>query len=144
MPLLPKCLLGPRHLHPGVNSSEDYRRRQYEVLAKGRARYPHLIWPDPFPAAVVPPVMVADGAWKVRCVTPDCEEFPIASLEWRVARCLNCGAVYEGLVFPEDASEIERVLVNRPHMATRNWNWPTPGETVESLRAENRAHGDPD
>lgn len=42
------------------------------------------------------------------------------------------------VVWPENVREIETELVKRPDPNTRNW---TPGETVEMLQAENRAHG---
>lgn len=144
MPRFPSCLLGPQHVHPGVRTVEDYRRRQAVVMATGRAAYPNLDWPVPWVSADRPAVHVAGGMWQVRCTTPGCQDFPAASREWQTACCLNCGAIYERLVFPVDAAEIERVLVQRPHLHTRNWNWPEPGETVEDLRAQNREQGDPD
>lgn len=149
MPLLPHCLLGPTHVHPSVVSAADYYRRQQAHLAHGRRLYPALVWPAPWRPAVTPAVFVSEGWWKVCCVTPACQaqgDHPSLSIEWRVAICLNCGAVYEEVPIPAEATEIARVLVHRPDPRTRNWNWPMldGSETVETLRAQNRAAGDPD
>lgn len=49
---------------------------------------------------------------------------------------LREGDYYE-IEFPENKSDIERILRNRP-VSARNWNIET---TAEELRAENFAHG---
>ena len=54
MPLAPTCLMGPRHVHPAVSTEADYRAAQRNAIAKGRAKYPNLEWPDPWPATVRP------------------------------------------------------------------------------------------
>lgn len=43
-----------------------------------------------------------------------------------------------GVQWPANISDLERVLLARPALATRNWS---PGETLDGLVAENLAHG---
>lgn len=81
--------------------------------------------------------LVRHGIWKLAC---SCGEHPVYSPEWRLACCFYCGAVYEGVEPPPAMAEIERVLLLRPQMTTRNWCHP---ETVDDLRQENADHGDP-
>lgn len=137
MPLLPHCLLGPRHIHPGVHSEADYRRAHAEAIKQGRRKYPNLVWHDPWSATVRPPVFVAGGLVQIRCVTPGCGNCPSVSPDWRVALCWDCGAVYEQLEISAEFAAIERLLVARPEVATRNW---LPGETIADLARENAEH----
>lgn len=138
MPRAPRCLLGPRHVHPGVNTEADYRRRHLEAILKGRKKYPNLDWQNPWPTVARPPVYVSGGMVQIRCATPGCGNCPAVSPEWRLALCWDCGAIYEGLELPEDFDAIARLLVARPELSTRNW---LPGETVEDLERENVEHG---
>lgn len=142
MPLLPHAILGPMHVHPGVVTASDYYRRQQAHREHGRRLYPGLVWPAPWRYTGAPPlVFVSGGWWKVYCVTPACQaqgDHPSFSIEWRLAICLNCGAVYEDVPVPADAAEIARLLLLRHEMWTRNW---LPSETVADLYAENAAHG---
>ena len=138
MPLPPKCLLGPRHLHPGVNTEADYRRAHRDAIARGRARYPNLEWPEPWLALFAPSAFVAGGMWQLRCATVGCTNCPSVSPEWRLALCWDCGAVYERVPLPVDIEAIERVLMRRPDVSSRNW---LPTETVEDLVRENAEHG---
>ena len=143
MPRFPThVILGPRHVHPGVNTPADYRRAHVNALEQGRRQYPNLDWPSPWRSVARTRVIVAGGAWQVPCATSDCVNFPAYDPEWGIACCWECGAVYE-LAPPEEWREAERVLVNRPARALRNWNWPAL-ETIEMLRAQNREQGDPD
>jgi hypothetical protein len=64
--------------------------------------------------------------WNATMVTPTIE----------TAVCLTCGRSFRA-DFPDDRTDIERVLLARPE-ENRNWS---PGETVDQLRAENAAHG---
>lgn len=137
MPLVPDYLLGPHHVHPGVNTEADYRRQQAETIARGRALYQNLPWRDPWRwTGSLPSVRVAQGAWQIECAT-GCGNFPSVSPEWGIALCYDCGAVYEDIMIPE-AAEIERLLVRRQRLANRNW---LPGETVADLARGNAAHG---
>jgi hypothetical protein len=54
------------------------------------------------------------------------------------AVCFSCGTIWTHPVFPADASDIERLLVQRRYAPSRNWQ---PGETVEHLQRENDEHG---
>ncbi len=81
--------------------------------------------------------LVRHGVWKIAC---SCGEHPVYSPEWGLACCFHCGAVYDGIPLPPMLAEIERLLLLRPVMVHRNW---CPPETVDDLRAENLAHGDP-
>jgi hypothetical protein len=60
--------------------------------------------------------------------------------DWRLACCLECGAVYEGstLLLPADLAAIVAALVVRPDAATRAWIAP---QTAGDLLAENTARG---
>jgi hypothetical protein len=60
--------------------------------------------------------------------------------EWGVAYCAECGARYgAGMVnFPADATEIDRILCQRPERETQNWE---PGETLDDLIIENEKRG---
>lgn len=140
MPLAPTCLMGPRHIHPLVNTASDYAQRQIEAIRDGRAKYPNLPWRDPIDYvghSVF--AYVTGGMWQVPCA---CGNRPSVSPEWKIARCFDCGFVYRehviALPSSHEVSEIERLLVLRPHLATRNW---LPTETVADLRAENAAFG---
>ncbi len=134
--LIPRCLKTPRHVHPGVRTPADYRARQAQAIRDGRALYPDLPWRDPWPCAERPPVFVSGGKWLVVCACGNC---PSVAPEWAgLACCYECGAMYEGLVLPGRAAEIEQALVVRPGLAARHW---TPALSVEDLLAENAAQG---
>ena len=53
--------------------------------------------------------------------------------------CCNAdiGGQWRKVSWPSARGLIERILMRRPVPANRNW---TPGESLEQLRAENRAH----
>ena len=139
MPIAPHTILGPRHIHPGVRTEADYRRTQIMYIARARAKFPNLIWRDPWVADVRPAVYITAGMWQICCATPGCGNCPSVSSDWRLACCWDCGAVYEGLDMPADAERAVEVLLCRPVVASRNWT----GESVDDLVNENRAHGDP-
>jgi len=100
---------------------------------------PYLNWRDP---VVVPhhglSAFVSGGCWV--CLCP-CGNAPAVDPEWRLAACFECGAIYHGIDVPKEWRNMERVLVARPKMAHRNA--VAPPESVDSLVAENEAHGDP-
>ena len=147
MPLAPPCLLGPRHIHPGCNTEEDYLRLQRDAITTGRKRYPNLVWSDPWisDAAVVP--YVTGGLVQIRCGTTGCGNCPSVSLDWGIALCWDCGAIYKNLSIA-DVDRATDVLLCRPVMATRNWRISPvgellPHETVEALIEQNIQAGDP-
>lgn len=84
--------------------------------------------------------VVNHGRWIARC--PLCNGAEMVSREGREFFCLSCGMQRNGrqamrVLFPEDGEAIEAALAPRP-IENRNWE---PGETVDDLRGENRAHG---
>lgn len=135
---LPNLIMDARHVM-GVRSADDYRRRLRENMAAKRAAWPDLGVPEPFVSPERPDVVVDGGAWKIRCVSEGCANYPAVAPEWNgLACCYDCGAIYEGLTLPTQAVEIAAILVLRP--TRRGWR---PGEKLEQLRAENRAIGVP-
>jgi hypothetical protein len=111
------------------------------------------------PEAAIPPMAEADdgaiplaaevnhGTWIAPCPcgaerlpAPGCVVWLAQPRAW----CVRCGnAATAGrwrpilLPAPPERAAIEALLDRRPDAATRNW---TPGETVDDLAAENRAH----
>lgn len=117
----------------GVRTPAEYRALQARYLRlSGNLTPPWLYVGAPVHAHV------GAGAWRVLCA---CGEAPPADPEWRLACCSGCGAIYEGVTFPEDITEIEAVLLKRRNHVHRNWH---RDETVAALRAENVAHGEPE
>jgi hypothetical protein len=80
---------------------------------------------------------IGNGAWRIHCV---CGEATHADPDVNAAACFGCGAIYLNVVFPDDAREIETLLVKRPVQGHRNWQQP---ETLADLKYEQFAHGDP-
>lgn len=83
------------------------------------------------------------GRWIADC--PACNGAEVVSRQAREFYCLSCGNAASGgqpmrVVFPRDRAKIEAVLEMR---AGCNQHW-RPGDTVEELRALNRAHGLPE
>ena len=79
---------------------------------------------------------VNHGRWVVDCPEPYCGGAAIAET---VFVCNNCKRV-EPVEWPEYKTLIDDVLNVRPVPQTRNW---IPGETVNDLKRENKAHGLP-
>jgi len=86
------------------------------------------------------------GRWVADCPQsgcPNAEHYgepsgsPRGGLELEWFRCSFCGWTGRA-VWPDNLSGIEKVLRLRPVPSTRNW---LPGETVETLVAENLEHG---
>ena len=83
---------------------------------------------------------VVRSSWRVSC--PFCAGAIVVN-EGDLFFCPDCvmqGNSFKAMVvvFPKHRAEIENVLLKRPDPVHRNW---LIGETVEDLRAENRAHG---
>lgn len=74
------------------------------------------------------------GRWLGDC---PCGDAPVVDPEWSLACCLYCGAIYRNIVMPDDAKDVESVLMERPHQLNRFW---FTHETVADLRAENIAN----
>jgi hypothetical protein len=130
----PRHEFGRRCVNP-----DAYRGLLLEHLREARANYPDRPWGVPHLGDVTQIFgpLVNHGIWKIGCACG--VDFPIYDPEWQAACCFGCGAMYQGIAPPFDYLEIEGVLLARPHMHQRNW---MPGETIQMLRQENRAHGD--
>lgn len=77
---------------------------------------------------------VDHGRWLADCSNLACTGAELVT-EGEEMLCASCGTV-SLVVWPSDAGDIDRVLNKR---LTDNQHW-TPGETVDMLEAENRAH----
>lgn len=123
-------LLGPSDLLENVYSPGTFFSWHHNVVVR-RAGTP---WDSEKPCVA----RVNHGRWVATC--PWCDAKMLTSLEWGVAYCAECGARYgAGMVeFPDEASEIERLLCRRAKRETQNWK---PGETIEDLIADNVEHG---
>jgi hypothetical protein len=130
-------LLRPRHLHPRVNTPEDYLRAQRQSILAKRAAFPNLRWQLPWYAVEEVPLKICNSEWQLIC---PCGNTPLYDPEWQLACCFSCGAIYRQAP-PDDWREIEAVMVKRHHIDHRHM---LPGQTVEELRQENRDHGEPD
>lgn len=78
--------------------------------------------------------MVSHGRWIVTC---RCGSGAVASRVWNLACCFGCGLVYIP-EFPDNANDVERILLHRDRRVNQNWTT----ETVDELMAENRDHRD--
>jgi hypothetical protein len=134
MGLWPNEIMTPVHLH-GVRDALEYRAKQRAYITNGRRTAPALNWRDPWLSLEKPEVLILAGKWICWC---ECGNYPSVHPLWRLACCFECGAIYEGLTMPADAEVIAAVLAKRPRIATRAW---LPPQSVEELRAENRAQG---
>lgn len=83
-----------------------------------------------------PAPYVEGWKWVVTCTTISCSNRPMFG--WGIACCYDCGFVYEGLVLPDDAAEIERLLEQRPKLSQRSWLLT---ETLDDLIAQNLSIG---
>ena len=93
---------------------------------------------------------INDGRWVADCPA-GCGGALVVSERQPIFICADCGSPENGdnwyaVAFPAQKTSIERVLLKRPARApdrahTRHW---LPGETVDKLKAENRARGLPE
>jgi hypothetical protein len=80
------------------------------------------------------------GRWVADCPEDSCGFAALADPASKL-KCPDHGLAE--IVWPENFREIDRLLAARPHdpiLGAKHANW-RPGETVESLRAENVEHG---
>jgi hypothetical protein len=94
-------------------------------------------------------VFAAQGYWVARCPRPHCwgaehhgprrggAGMELGGLFDAGMECKECHGRF-AVTWPTDRAEIERILMDRPDPATRNW---LPGETLQELVIENLAHG---
>lgn len=105
---------------------------------------PWVIMPNPLPAPHGRAyARVNHSRWIVDC--PFCAGAQDASRINPIFWCAECGMSDNdfapmAVVFPDNADEIERILLLRPNPATRNWD---KSETLKDLIEQNRAYGDP-
>lgn len=137
MGLYPDVIMTPVHTL-GVRTASDYATRHRKVILDGRMSLPELNWREPWPSPDKVQALISGGRWIVACTTKGCSNAPLTHPDWKVARCFECGAIYQDVIFPENIAEISALLVKRAYVANRNW---VPGETIEELRAENIANG---
>jgi hypothetical protein len=79
------------------------------------------------------------GAWKARCIRPDCTNAMQVDRGQAAVTCEGldgCGATAD-LAWPADPDAIEVLLLMRPVPRTRNW---LPGESLDDLMVENAEH----
>jgi len=125
-----------------VDSIEEYRRWARRVrLAM------HL--PAALTVSQTPLVAhVSDGRW---CADCPCGAAALCEPDWGMGICPDCGTEYP-ITFPADREAVEAVLLARPsprlrhffpHEETATRRGLPAGETVASLRRENRANGHP-
>jgi hypothetical protein len=86
------------------------------------------------------PAWVSGGRWVVMC---PCGGAQLASREEHRFFCIDClnvavGGQWRRVHWPEDAADIEAVLLRRPDPETRTW---LPTQTLSDLLAENTDHG---
>ena len=115
-----------------VRTPDDYLRKHAAFIERQQragARYavhdsaaPVVAWVD-------------HNEWKVLC---GCGAANATHPEWGLACCYGCGAVHRTVVFPADVAGIEAALLKRGRPSERHW---FPGETVDTLNAENIAAG---
>lgn len=77
------------------------------------------------------------GRWLAEC--PLCHEYIDVDPAEPVWTCVTCGGMqlrarWSRVIFPQDRTEIESILLERKLIRTRNWR---PGESADDLRAEN-------
>lgn len=81
-------------LGTAITTKDEYVRVQRKVLSKARLQSR--------PSTEKPAVLVEDdGLMRVRCV---CGNYPIVLVDAKLACCLLCGLVYEGLDVAEDVT----------------------------------------
>ena len=117
------------------STQEKYETRQRDALLKRASDFPHLGFvTKPWDAPDGQVAFIVGGKWIVKCECGDC---PLASPGWNIARCLQCGAVYQSLTWPPNREEIERALLARWTANVRTW---LPTETLDALLAQNAEH----
>jgi len=96
-----------------------------------------LVHPWPCPDEVS--AFITRGWWGVQC--PHCQQGCVTHPAWKLAACIECGAILTRVVVPADYRAIEETLLRRPLRETHLW---LAHETVDDLRRENAEHGIPE
>lgn len=130
----------PHEFGASVYDPLTYRGLMVLTLRGNKERFPARKWGIPHRAEAhelrcAP--FVNHGIWKIGC---SCGDHPIYWPEYGEANCFLCGAMFVDVQPPKHYRDIEAILLKRPQMVNRNW---TPDETLDDLRAQNLAAGDP-
>ncbi len=140
MPRTYDYIIGPAegHAHQRVRCAKTYLAAQARFMAENRTAgvddaVPHDATEAERVKASAP--FISIGQWKMRCA---CNNAPSVSLEWDLACCLECGAIYRNLPIPSERVRIELVLLARGRRG-RNWEHR---ETLSDLVVQNIEHGD--
>ena len=130
-------LMTPLHVH-GARTPEEYRALQRQFIANCRRARPTRRVAEPWLSLDSLGAYVTGGKWVVAC---PCGNKPSAHPDWHLACCFEpeCGAIYQGVRFPEDAAAITEILLRR---APRYQSW-LPSETLADLVNENARLGIP-
>ena len=120
------CRLDGAYQVHGARNAERLAQRQEQVLTAKRRK--------PFKTERRLVAYINCGRWLVDCL---CGAGNAVDTETATALCFGCGAVHETIVLPDEAEQIEQVLLLR-RVEYRHW---FPGETAATLAAENAAHG---
>jgi hypothetical protein len=128
-------IIGTARQAHGAISPADYRQRQAVFIARNELKRPDLRFGQPHDDASALVARISGGWWIVDCGS--CGNCPSTDPDWAIACCFECGAVYVGVIFPDNRIELEAALLVRP-MKYRHW---APPETVENLQAENLLRG---
>ena len=120
-----------------ARTPEAYLALQAMLIDRNIAAYPGRNWRRPFACGRSAQPFVNAGRWVVLC--PECANAPSYDPEWKLACCIECGAIFAGLGPPKAWAEAEVVLMQRPAMLNRHWDPET--ETVGMLLLENASHG---
>jgi hypothetical protein len=119
---------------PALRMSAGLRLRDWLKLEAAKV----LIVVEPGEAEQAVQARVLYGRWLADC--PMCGGAVDVDPAEPVWLCLSCGwpGQLAAVTFPPEREEIERLLVQRPQIHTRNW---FPGEPVGHLAEENRQFG---
>lgn len=130
----PSIITGPLHAH-GARSPEEYLLMQARHVDQLRRAYPQHGWREPWTYVGEVVAWISGGRWVITC---ECGNAPSASVDWNLAACFECGAIYRDVKFPDDRERLEQLLLARPNRQNRHW---LPRETAADLADENRRHG---
>ena len=111
-----------------IKTADEYLQRVKTAARDARAR----VIADPTPLVA----RVNHGRLMANC--PSCGAGIAIEPGWHGAGCMDdnaeCYRWFQNVVIPDNLSEIDAVLKQRPRVENRNWE---PGETVAFLKAEN-------
>lgn len=84
------------------------------------------------------PAIHNHGRWIVGC--PFCKSAEKAADEFMCSNCHNEAVAWKPMpvAWPKNQKEIEKLLMERPEIKTRNWS---PTETIQDLARENAQRG---